>query len=325
MAPMRRALILGVSGQDGAYLSQLLLQRGYEVHGTSRDADLQPFTRLRQLGIRDRIATHSTSLRDFREMLQLITTAQPDEVYNLAGQTSVGLSFSQPVEAIESIAGATLMLLEAVRFLKAPVRVYTSSSSESFGETEPGRAATEETPFSPRSPYATAKATAHWTTANYRQAYGIYACSGILFNHESPLRSDRFVTKKIARAVADIAAGRASRLTLGDLSVSRDWGYAPEYVDAMWRMMQQSEPRDYAIATGESRTVQDFVEAAFAHAGLSWRDHVDVDPALLRPNEIAYSRGDASKAQRDLGWEARVRFHELVGILVDAERQRGER
>lgn len=318
----KRALILGVSGQDGAYLSQLLLEKGYEVHGTSRDNELQPFTRLRELGIRDQVATHSTSLRDFREVLQLVSNVQPDEVYNLAGQTSVGLSFSQPIEAIESIAQATLILLEVVRFLKAPVRVYNASSSESFGETPPGEAASEETPFMPRSPYATAKATAHWTTANYRDAYGMYACSGILFNHESPLRSRRFVTRKIISAVLEIAAKREQRVTLGNLSVSRDWGYAPEYVDAMWRMLQQDEARDYVIATGESHTVEEFVDAAFGHAGLNWRDHVDIDARLLRPNDLAYSRGNAERAKRELGWEARTRFHELIPLLLDAERQR---
>lgn len=322
MPAMKRALILGVSGQDGAYLSRFLLDKGYEVHGTSRDAELQPFTRLQQLGVREQVKTHSVSLRDFREMLQLLTTVQPDEIYNLAGQTSVGLSFAQPIEAIDSIAQATLILLEVVRFLNAPVRIYNASSSESFGDTVPGQMSSEETPFMPRSPYATAKATAHWTTTNYRQAYGIFACSGILFNHESPLRSERFVTKKITAGAVAIAAGRESRLTLGDLSVSRDWGYAPEYVEAMWKMLQQEKPDDYVIATGESHTVEEFVDAAFRAAGLNWRDHVDIDRKLLRPNDIAHSCGNAGRAKRELGWEARTRFHELVPLLVDAERAR---
>jgi len=318
---MKRALILGVSGQDGAYLSQLLLEKGYEVHGASRDAELQPFNRLEELGVRDRVRTHSTSLRDFRETLQLLTNVQPDEIYNLAGQTSVGLSFSQPIEAIESIAQAVLILLEVVRYLHAPVRIYNASSSESFGETPAGAASSEETPFMPRSPYATAKATAHWTTVNYRQAYGMYACSGILFNHESPLRSDRFVTKKIVSAAAEIAAGRRARLTLGDLGVSRDWGYAPEYVEAMWRMLQQDRADDYVIATGESHTVEEFVAATFAELGLDWREHVDIDQSLFRPTDIRYSRGDASKAKRELGWEATTRFHALVSKLVKAVRE----
>ena len=317
---MKRALILGVSGQDGAYLSRLLLEKGYEVHGTSRDAELQPFTRLQRLGVRDRVQTHSTSLRDFREMLQLLTNVQPDEIYNLAGQTSVSLSFSQPIEAIESIAQAVLILLEVVRYLKMPVRIYNASSSEAFGETPPGAACNEETPFMPRSPYATAKATAHWTTVNYRHSYGIHACSGILFNHESPLRSDRFVTKKIVSAAVEIAAGRQKRLTLGDLSASRDWGYAPEHVEAMWCMLQTDRPDDYVIATGESHSVEEFVAAVFAQLGLDWREHVDSDPALYRPNDIHYSRGNAEKAHRELGWEAKTRFAELVRILVDAAR-----
>lgn len=318
---MKRALILGISGQDGAYLSRLLLEKGYEVHGTSRDSELQRFTRLEQLGVRERVKTHSTSLRDFRETLQLVTHVQPDEIYNLAGQTSVGLSFSQPIEAIESIAQAVLILLEVVRYLKLPVRVYNASSSEAFGETAAGMASDEETPFMPRSPYATAKATAHWTTVNYRQAYGIHACSGILFNHESPLRSDRFVTKKIVTGALDIAAGRRERLTLGDLGVSRDWGYAPEYVEAMWRMMQQERAGDYVIATGESHTVEEFVAAVFAEAGLDWREHVDIDRTLFRPSDIRYSRGNPAKAKRELGWEATTKFAELVRVLVNAARE----
>lgn len=324
---MKRALILGVSGQDGAYLSRLLLEKGYEVHGTSRDAELQPFRSLHQLNVRDRVRTHSTSLRDFREVLQLVTNVRPDEIYNLAGQTSVGLSFSQPIEAIESIAQSMLILLEVVRYLKLPVRIYNASSSEVFGETVPETSSSETTPFMPRSPYATAKATAHWATANYREAYGIFACSGILFNHESPLRSDRFVTKKIVQGAIDIAAGRRDRLTLGDLGVARDWGYAPEYVDAMWRMLQQDRADDYVIATGESHTVEEFVAAAFAEMGLDWKQHVDIDKTLFRPTDIRCSRGDASKAKRDLGWEAGTKFGELVPLLVGAadQRERGTR
>src|SRR5437764_3322971 len=226
---VKRALIFGVSGQDGAYLSKLLLDRGYEVHGASRDADSRSFRRLAILGIRDRVAIHSAAARDFRQLLQLIDGIRPDEIYNLAGQSSVGLSFSQPVETMDSIAQATLVMLEVIRYLKLPVRLYNSASSECFGEVTPGDASGETTPFFPHSPYATAKAAAYWTTANYREAYGIYACSGILFNHESPLRSERFVTKKIFASAAAIAAGSRTRLTLGRLDVSRHWGYAPEY------------------------------------------------------------------------------------------------
>ena len=316
---MKRALIFGVSGQDGAYLSRLLLERGYQVHGASRDAESQSFWRLASLGIRDRVTTHSASTDDFRELLQLVDGIRPDEIYNLAGQTSVALSFSQPVEAMDSISRAALILLEVIRYLKIPVRLYNSASSECFGDTARGAATDERTPFFPRSPYATAKATAHWTTANYREAYGIYACSGILFNHDSPLRSERFVTKKVVAAAAEIAAGRRERLTLGRLEVSRDWGYAPEYVEAMWKMLQQDAPDDFVIATGESHTLEEFVALAFAEVGLDWKEHVDIDPALFRPSDIAYSRGNAEKARRILGWEAKTKFGELVRIMAEAE------
>ncbi|MEA2236530.1 MAG: GDPmannose 4,6-dehydratase [Thermoanaerobaculia bacterium] len=321
MHSVKRALIFGVSGQDGAYLSRLLLDRGYEVHGASRDAESQSFHRLVTLGIRDRVVAHSAVARDFRELLQLIGGIRPDEIYNLAGQSSVGLSFSQPVETMDSIAQATLVMLEVIRYLKLPVRLYNSASSECFGETPPGNACDELTPFFPRSPYATAKAAAHWTTVNYREAYGIYACSGILFNHESPLRSERFVTRKIFTAAAEIAAGTKRRLTLGRLDVSRDWGYAAEYVEAMWRMLQQDEAQDFVIATGESHTLEELTAAAFAQFNLDWHDHVDIDPSLFRASEIAHSRGNPENARRVLGWEAETKFAELVKLLADTERR----
>jgi GDPmannose 4,6-dehydratase len=317
---VKRALIFGVSGQDGAYLSSLLLGRGYEVHGASRDAESQTFRNLATLGIRDRVITHSAAARDFRQLLQLIDGIRPDEIYNLAGQTSVGLSFSQPVETMDSIAQATLVMLEVIRYLKLPVRLYNSASSECFGEVTPGDASDESTPFFPRSPYATAKAAAYWTTANYREAYGIYACSGILFNHESPLRSERFVTKKIFAAAAAIAAGARGRLTLGRLDVSRDWGYAPEYVEAMWRMLQQDTPQDFVIATGESHTLEELTAAAFACFKLDWKDHVDIDRSLFRASEISYSRGNPAKGEQLLGWSAATRFEKLVGILAEGAR-----
>jgi GDPmannose 4,6-dehydratase len=315
---VKRALIFGVSGQDGAYLSKLLLDRGYEVHGASRDAEAQSFRGLTLLGIRDRVTTHSAAARDFRQLLQLIDGIRPDEIYNLAGQSSVGLSFSQPVETMDSIAQATLVMLEVIRSLKLPVRLYNSASSECFGEVAPGKASDESTPFFPRSPYATAKAAAYWTTANYREAYGIYACSGILFNHESPLRSERFVTRKIFAAAAAIASGSSDRLTLGRLDVSRDWGYAPEYVEAMWRMLQHDTPQDFVIATGESHTLEELTSAAFACFNLDWHDHVDIDPALFRASEIPYSRGNPEKAQRLLEWEATTTFDNLVAILAES-------
>ncbi len=318
---VKRALIFGVSGQDGAYLSSLLLGHGYEVHGASRDAESQSFRNLSALGLRDRVITHSAAARDFRPLLQLIDSIRPDEIYNLAGQTSVALSFSQPVETMDSIAQATLVMLEVIRYLKLPVRLYNSASSECFGEVTPGHASDESTPFFPRSPYATAKAAAYWTTANYREAYGIYACSGILFNHESPLRSERFVTKKIFAAAAAIAEGGRSRLTLGRLDVSRDWGYAPEYVEAMWRMLQQDAPQDFVIATGESHTLEQLTAAAFACFNLDWNDHVDIDPSLFRASEISYSRGNPAKSKQLLGWSATTRFETLVGILAEGARK----
>jgi GDPmannose 4,6-dehydratase len=318
---MKTALIFGVSGQDGAYLAQLLLGKGYTVHGTSRDAG-QPFGRLEALGIRERVRVHSASLRSFREMLALIDELRPDEIYNLAGQSSVGLSFDRPMETMQSIAEAELLMLEVVRSLKLPVRIYNSGSSECFGATPYGSASDETTPFAPRSPYAAAKAAAHWITVNYREAYGIYACSGIVFNHESPLRADGFVVKKIVCAAAAIADGRSGeKLRLGNIEVSRDWGYAGEYVEAMWAMLQQEQPGDYVLATGESHTVEELAAAAFAEAGLDYRDHVVVDPALFRPSDLDYSRGNPARARRELDWEARTRFHGLVRLLVEAERR----
>jgi len=317
---MKRALIFGISGQDGACLAHLLLTKDYEVHGTSRDADLQSFARLDALGVRGRVTTHSVSLRDFRELLQIVTAVRPDEIYNLAGQSSVGLSFSQPIETMESIAQAELLLLEVIRYLKLPTRLYNAGSSECFGEQTRGTAADETTPFNPRSPYASAKAAAHWTTVNYREAYGLFACSGILFNHESPLRSERYVTKKIVAAAAAIARGERTRLRLGTTAVVRDWGYAPEYVEGMWRMLQRDEPDDFVIATGEAHSIAELAAAAFAHFGLDAAQHVDIDETLFRPSDISWSRGVPAKAERVLGWTAKTKFSELVKILCEAER-----
>jgi GDPmannose 4,6-dehydratase len=320
---MKRALIFGVSGQDGAYLSQLLLARGYEVHGTSRDAELQPFARLQSLGIRDRVQVHSASLFDFRDLLQLISSLAPDEIYNLAGQSSVGLSFSQPMETMESVALGAMRILEVIRYLRLPIRLYNASSSECFGDVPHGSASDESTPFNPKSPYATAKAAAQWATTNYRQAYDLFACSGILFNHESPLRSERFVTMKIVAAAMRIAAGSDERLELGNIAISRDWGYAPEYVEAMWRILQQERPGDYVIATGESHTLEELVAAVFEEVSLDWRQHVDINHALFRPAEIAYNRGDPGKAARVLGWEAHTRFREVIRNLVQSRNEGG--
>jgi len=301
---MKKALICGVSGQDGAYLAELLLKQGYTVCGTSRDAQISPFQNLVHLGIKDQVKLESMSLTDFRSVLQVLTKIQPDEVYNLAGQTSVGLSFGQPVETLESIATGTLNLLEAIRFLGTPIKVYNAGSSECFGDT--GNVAAEEnTPFRPRSPYAVAKATAFWEVANYREAYGLFACSGVLFNHESPLRPERFVTQKIIATACRIAQGSKEKLYLGNMSIQRDWGWAQEYVEAMYLMLQQSQPDDYVIATGESTSLEDFVAAAFASVNLEWRDHVIVDSSLFRPTDLAVGKGNPSKAKNQLGWEAK--------------------
>ena len=315
-----RALIIGVSGQDGAYLAQLLLAKGYEVYGTSRDAHLNGFGALARLGLRERVKLLSATPVDFRSILTALARAEPDEVYNLSGQSSVGLSFDQPVETMESVGIATLNLLEAIRFTGKGAKFYNAGSGECFGDTS-GRPATEETAFRPRSPYAVAKAAAHFEVANYREAYGLFACSGILFNHESPLRPERFVTRKIVAAAARIARGSAERLLLGNMEVSRDWGWAPEYVEAMWRMLQAERPDDYVIATGETRSLRDFVAAAFAAAGLDWQAHVEVDPALLRPSDVSANFADPGKAERQLGWRAQARMDEVVRRLVAAERQ----
>lgn len=317
---MKRALICGVTGQDGAYLAKLLLAKGYVVCGTSRDAQMSPLRNLRALGIKDQVQMESMALNDFRSVVQVITRFGPDEIYNLAGQTSVGLSFEQPVESFESISLGTLNLLEALRFTGGSTRLYNAGSSESFGDTG-GTPASEESPFRPRSPYAVAKAAAFWAVANYREAYNMYACSGILLNHESPLRPARFVTQKIVSAAARIARDKAEKLKLGNISIMRDWGWAPEYVEAMHQMLQLETPDDFLIATGESNKLQDFVEAVFAAHGLDWREHVETDPGLYRPTDIAISRGDPSKAKQKLGWEARSKMRDVARMMVEAGRE----
>ena len=314
---MKTALICGVGGQDGAYLAQLLLSKGYKVCGTSRDAQGSSFRNLVRLGIQDQVKIYSMSLNDFRSVLQVIHKVEPDEIYNLAGQTSVGLSFELPVETTESITLGTLNLLEAIRFINAPIRFYNAGSSECFGDTQ-GILADESTPFRPRSPYAVAKSAAFWQVANYREAYNLYVCSGILFNHESPLRPRRFVTQKIARTASEIARGKPQTLYLGNTSIQRDWGWAPEYVDAMYRMLQQDEPDDYAIATGQTNSLHDFVIAVFRYLGLNWEDHVQIDESLYRPTEIAISCGNATKAHEKLGWKAKYTMRDVAHMMVDA-------
>jgi GDPmannose 4,6-dehydratase len=315
----KRALIVGVSGQDGAYLAKLLLDRGYDVVGTSRDAQISHFSNLQRLGIRDDVQLESMAVTDFRSVLQVIRKTAPHEIYNLAGQSSVGLSFQQPVETLESISVATLNLLEAIRFVEQPIRFYNAGSSECFGDTG-GAAATETTPFRPRSPYAVAKAAAYWEVANYREAYGIHACSGILYNHESPLRPERFVTRKIVAAACRIANGSDERLHLGNVDIERDWGWAPEYVEAMWLMLQHDEPMDFVIATGEANSLADFAKAAFEELNLAWSDYVDIDPSLLRPTDIRRGIGDPTLASRVLGWKARHKMRDVVNLMIAAER-----
>ncbi len=314
----KKALISGISGQDGAYLAKLLLDKGYQVFGTARDAQMASFRNLEKLGIQQQVTLLSMALNDFRSVLQTLSRVQPDEVYNLAGQSSVGLSFEQPVETLESISIGTLNLLEVIRFLQLPIRLYNAGSSECFGDTG-GMPAAETTPFQPRSPYAVAKATAHWEIANYREAYNLYACTGILFNHESPLRPERFVTRKIIASACRIAGGSGEKLRLGNISIARDWGLASEYVDAMWRMLQQETPGDFVIATGETNTLESFVAETFTQLGLDWRHHVSTDPSLLRPSEIMVSRGNPEKAFQALGWKAEHRMKDVIRLMIAAE------
>lgn len=315
---MKKALICGISGQDGTYLAQLLLNKGYEVWGSSRDAQLSSFANLRMFGIHAQVHLVSMSLNDFRSTLQVLKQVQPDEIYNLAGQSSVGLSFEQPVETLESISVGALNLLEAIRFLDLPVRLYNAGSGECFGNTN-GEAADENTPFRPRSPYAVAKAAAFWEVASYREAYGLYACSGILFNHESPLRPERFVTRKIIAAACRIASGSGETLTLGNMEVERDWGYAPEYVDAMWRMLQQDQPDDFVIATGETHSLKEFVAAAFEVVGLVAKDHVVSDQTLFRPADIMTIKANPGKAKAVLGWQAQKKMQDVVQEMFEAQ------
>jgi GDPmannose 4,6-dehydratase len=318
MAASKTALIIGISGQDGSYLAASLVAKGYAVHGTSRDKELANFANLRTLGVYDRVRLHSATVTDFRSVVQVIRETQPGEIYNLSAQSSVGLSFTQPVETLDSVIFGTVNLLEAMRFLGADIRYYSASSSECFGVT-PESGAVETTAFAPRSPYSIAKASAHWIVANYREAYGLQACSGLLFNHESPLRPARYVTQKIVRGAVAIAHHREEKLTLGNLDVARDWGWAPEFVEAMWLMLQQPSPQDLVIATGRPATLREFTARAFTRVGLDWEKYVEIDQALLRPVDLAFSCGNAGRARELLGWQASTAWDGVVDRLVDAE------
>lgn len=308
-----KALICGVGGQDGAYLTRFLLQKGYDVVGTSRDSMVASFENLRKLEVINEVETISMAVNDFRSVLYTIKKHAPDEIYNLSGQSSVGLSFEQPVETMDSIAGATLNLLEAIRFVDRPIRFYNAGSSECFGDTGTASAC-EMTPFRPRSPYAVAKSSAHWLVYNYREAYNLFACTGILFNHESPLRPNRFVTQKIVQFAARISQGCREKLMLGNINIQRDWGWAPDYVDAMWRMLARDVADDYVIATGRTVSLEYFTEKVFSHFGLNWREHVEVDRTLFRPTDILEGRANPAKAWNVLGWRHTL---DVDGVIVN--------
>ncbi len=316
------ALITGITGQDGSYLADFLLAQGYRVVGMVRRASTENFERIEHL--RGKIEIRQADLLDQLSLINLLREIRPREVYNLAAQSFVPTSWEQPVLTGEFTALGVTRLLEAIRLVDPGIRFYQASSSEMFGKVQE-IPQTERTPFSPRSPYGVAKAYAHWITVNYRESYGIFACSGILFNHESPRRGKEFVTRKVTDGVARIKAGLATTLPMGNLQARRDWGFAGDYVEAMWRMLQQPQPDNYVIATGETHSVQELCERAFGRAGLNWKDHVVVDRALVRPAEVDSLLGDATKAKRVLGWEPKVSFHALVDMMVDADVARYDR
>jgi len=318
----RKALITGVTGQDGAYLAELLLEKGYEVHGMVRRSSTENFERIAHM--RGKLALHQADLLDQLSIVNLIQSVRPQEVYNLAAQSFVPTSWLQPLLTGEFTALGVTRMLEAIRLVDPAIRFYQASSSEMFGavKEEPQN---ESTPFWPRSPYGVAKVYGHWITVNYRESYGIFACSGILFNHESPRRGKEFVTRKITDAVARIKLGLQEKLRLGNLDAKRDWGYAADYVRAMWLMLQQEKPDDYVVATGRQHSVGELVELAFGYVGLDWKAHVEVDPKLLRPAEVNTLCGDATKARAVLGWEPTVTFSELVRMMVDADLERVRR
>lgn len=311
---MTTALIIGISGQDGSLLADLLIRKGYDVWGTSRDAEGHRFGNLETLGLQSKVKLRSMNALELTSILKTLDECRPDEIYNLGGQSSVSLSFEQPSETLTSIVIGTQNILEALRTTGSKARFYSATSSDCFGEA--GAPATESTPFRPKSPYAVAKSSAFWQVSSYRDAYGLFAVSGILFNHESHLRPPRFVTSKILGTARRIAAGSSERLRLGDVDIVRDWGYAPDYVDAMWRMVQQSEPRDLVIATGHSMRLRDFAAAAFAGFDLDLDQHLDIDRSLFRPNEIRVSSADPSAAAKWIGWEASLKGDALVQRLL---------
>lgn len=317
---MKKALITGITGQDGSYLAELLLSKGYEVHGLIRRSSSFNTARIEHLyhDPHEKDAAlflHYGDLNDGASVRNVLHQVAPDEVYNLAAQSHVRLSFDQPVYTAETGAIGTLLMLEAIRDLQLPARFYQAGSSEMFGNMPPPQS--ETTPFRPRSPYGCAKAYAHWQTVNYREAYGIFACNGILFNHESPRRGETFVTRKITRAATRIKEGLQDKLFLGNLDAKRDWGFAGDYVEAMWRMLQQGEPDDFVIATGKMHSVREFAEAVFGQLGLEWQKYIEHDPRYLRPTEVDELCGDASKASTKLGWKPIVMFAELAKLMTE--------
>jgi GDPmannose 4,6-dehydratase len=319
---MKSALVTGVTGQDGSYLAELLLQKGYEVHGLIRRASsfnthrLDPIYRdPHESGVR--FFMHYGDLSDSGSLVNLVRRLEPDEVYHLGAQSHVKVSFEMPEYTADATGMGTVRILEAIRASGVDTRFYQASSSEMFGLSPPPQ--NEQTPFHPRSPYGVSKLFSYWMTVNYREAYGLYAANGILANHESPRRGETFVSRKITRAVARIQAGIQDKLYLGNLDAKRDWGYAPEYVEAMWMMLQQDQPDDFVIATGTAHTVREFAQLAFARAGLEWERYVEIDPRYYRPAEVDYLMLDASKARRVLGWKPRTTFEELVALMVDAD------
>ena len=316
---MKRAFITGVSGQDGSYLAELLLDKGYDVHGLVRRSSTLNRTRIDHLHQHDRLHLHYGDLTDGVSLVNLVRSIEPDEVYNLGAMSHVKVSFEMPDYTASTNSIGTLRLLEAIRAARLDCRFYQASTSEMFGSTPPPQ--DEHSKFHPRSPYGSSKLQAHWVTVNYREAYGLYAVSGILFNHESPRRGENFVTRKITKAVAAIDAGVEDHVTLGNLDAVRDWGYAPEYVEGMWRMLQQDEPDDFVLATGEGHSVKEFLEAAFSHAGLAWEDHVRFDEGFTRPAEVDALIGNPAKAHRDLGWKAHTTALDLARLMVDADRE----
>lgn len=321
------ALITGVTGQDGSYLAEFLLGKGYEVHGVIRRSSSFNTGRIDHIyqdphDKNPKLILHYGDMSDGVGLTNLVREIKPDEVYNLAAQSHVQVSFTMPQYTGQIDGVGPVVLLEAIRAAGNETRFYQASTSELYGSTPPPQ--NEESMFRPRSPYAAAKLMAYWTTVNYREAYGIHATNGILFNHESPRRGETFVTRKITRAVADIAHGKSKKLYLGNVDSVRDWGYAKEFVESMWMMLQQDKPSDYVVATGVGATVQQFVEVAFAHAGLNWEDHLEIDKKYIRPTEVDALIGDPSKAQRDLGWSAKTHWQDLAKLMVDADLELGK-